>query len=244
MKKSSALVIASLLLMLACPAFGSINIFADPQKGQTVYFDTYPGGAGNSGGPYVGHLSNGNVWDTFCVEADGAVEWFVPGATYNVMSTQVKIATASQNTVTDAAKWLYWMYGTNQSAITGTYNGNVYSYTDGYDNRTSLQEAIWHGVIRKADGRTLTDPPNAEPMSDAAWAWYNTAASAVNNAPEFINYVYVVNPGPAPQGYPGYGEAQSMLYAQTPEPVSIIVWSLIATTSYLGVTVWRRQARK
>jgi hypothetical protein len=250
MKKYILLVVVvGLLLVVACPGYGSI--FANPQAGQTVYFT---GGAGNGGGPFVGHLSNGVTWDTFCVEADGAVEWFVPGATYNVLSTQLSTATASGNTVTAAAKWLYWMYGTDQSAITGIWNGHTYAYDDNsYDDKTSLQEAIWRGVNRLYGGN-LTAPPDAEPMSDAAKAWYQTAYDAVNVAkpPEFLNYVYVVNPGPKPDGYPGHyykdgveyftSESQSMLYA-IPEPASIIVWFLITTVSCLGVTAWRRQAR-
>jgi hypothetical protein len=137
------------------------------------------------------------------------------------------------------------MYGTNQSNIQGTIvtlTGTVtYKYDDSIKaDRTSLQEAIWHGVTLKGGGILST------PMDDAAWAWYNTASAAVASNPEFLNYVYVLNPGPAPPGYapPGsLGEAQSMLYAQIPEPASLIVWSLIATISYLGVTAWRRQAR-
>ena len=151
--------------------------------------------------------------------------------------------------MTAAAKWLYWMYGTNQSEITG----GGFTYHDTSADRTALQEAIWQGVLTLASpghpSHSLGLPRpgqttgGTEPMTTEAWAWYDTAVAAVASNPEFLNYVYVVNPGPAPDGYYGFGEAQSMLYAHTPEPASIIVWSLIATVSYLGVTIWRRRAR-
>ncbi len=236
MKKITSLmgVMTLLLLVAACPAFGSINIFADPQVNDTVVF--YTMGGGNGGGPFEGHLSGGTVWNTFCVEADGAVEWFVPGAQYTVLNTKLSTATTTGNTVTAAAKWLYWMYGTNPSAITGKVGQTQYTYDDSDLSKTYLQEAIWHGVTRLIGG-TLTDPPDAEPLSSIASAWYDTAANAVASNPEFLNYVYVVNPG-----YYGTSQSQSMLYAYIPEPASVIIWSLIASGSMLGVLrIWRRR---
>jgi hypothetical protein len=234
MKKITSLLgITSVLLLVAvCPAFGSI--FANPQVGESVVF--YTMGGGNGGGPFEGHLGSGTVWNTFCVEADGALEWFVPGATYNVLNTKVSTATSTGNTVTAEAKWLYWMYGTNWNAITGQIGSTTYTYNNDVASKTSLQEAIWHGVNRLIGG-TLTDPPDAEPYDTVAQLWYDTAHDAIINGDTgMLDYVYVVNPG-----YYGTSQSQSMLYACIPEPASFIIWSLIAGGSMLGVLVLRRR---
>ncbi len=149
MKRVAAILVLfslGLFSLTPCPALGSVNIFANPQVGEQVVFT---GGNGvNDGGPFLGTLSDGSTWSTFCVEADGSVEWFVPGAQYNVLSTNAVTATASGNTVTNEAKWLYWQYGTNPSAITAVVDGVVHTYDDSNLAKAELQEAIWKGVDR------------------------------------------------------------------------------------------------
>jgi hypothetical protein len=236
MKKITTLfmVVATLLFMVVCPAFGSINIFISPHDLDTVSFKASGISGGNSGGPFLGTLNNSSQWYTFCVESDGHVEYFAENVPYKVLNTSLNTATGSGNIVTNAAKWLYWMYGTDWSA----FSVGGYNYTDTFDDKTSLQLAIWHGV----------ENPTGTPLAISAYntdlqakKWFATATAAVsdpNNLPSFLNAVRVMNPG----YYSGTTQAQSMLYA-IPEPASIIVWSLIATVCWLGVTAWRRRAR-
>lgn len=240
MRKFTVLLVVVFLCVATLPAFGAINIFANPQVGDTVYFSTENAGD-NSGGPFTGHLGSVN-WSTFCVEADGCDEYFSPNTLYTVLNTSAAKATGTGNFVTNAAKWLYWMYGTNQAAITGMIDATTYTYNnDLVDDRTSLQEAIWHGVLQ---GYGNTGQPLSTLMDNAAWAWYDTALAAIGGVGELddpnnpiYGLVRVVNPG----YYSGQTEAQSQLYA-IPEPASLFVWSLfMAGGSCLGMWVWRRR---
>ncbi len=255
MRKITSLISATLIIAATVPALGSVNIFANPEFGQSVVFSSVPGGAGNGGGPFQGKLNNDSstIWNTFCIEAGNPAESesLVLGKTYKVLSTTSSSATATGNIVTDAAKWLYWQYGVNQEAITGTYTyttywwgkktttTTTYTYSDSYKDRTSLQEAIWHGV-QNSEGESL-----GTSMSDAARAWYSTAVAAVAADPDawFLDCVFVLNPGTSSSRCGSSSQAQSVLYANTssvPEPATMVVWSLLGLAALLFSRLRRR----
>jgi hypothetical protein len=227
---------AVLVLMAACPAFGAINIFANPQVGNTVSFTTEHMG-GNNGGPFTGHLGTLS-WDTFCVEADGFQEVFTANVLYKVQTTTLDKAWGTGNVVNNVAKVLYWWWGTNQ--LTG------FDYVN-WSNRTSLQLAIWHGVTNGVKPLADIDHavnPSAYIMDAQSITWYNAAAGYVASHPNDPIYssVRVVNPVTLGWNKGDYdtGQVQSMLYA-IPEPVSILVWSLIVGAGVLGIVITRRK---
>jgi hypothetical protein len=237
MQKLIALFVVVFLCVATLPALGSI--FANPQVNNIVWLSTENVG-GNSGGPFTGHLglsypNSGATWDTFCVEADGSLEYFAPNTNYTVLNTSANTATGTGNYVTNAAKWLYWMYGTNQLA----------NYTNSYNDKTSLQEAIWHGVL----GGGINGSSLNMTFDTTAQTWFAAAVTATGETWSGnkltlegttwadADLVRVMNPG----YYSGITEAQSQLYA-IPEPASLIVWSLfMAGGSWLGMRVWRRR---
>jgi hypothetical protein len=230
MKKIYLLAVIASLLLFTGPAFGSIDIWANAQVGDTVVLTQLSGYSNpDNGGPFYGTLGNGDTWYTFCVEADGGTEYFVPGTTYNVLNTSPNTATGTGNIVTNAAKWLYYMYGTNWAAIDDG-SGNVYNDTT--QDRIDLQRAIWHGVTL-SDSTILTTP-----MDAIALGWYNTALAAVTSGADisYLSAIRVLNPGY--YNYPT--EAQSVLYA-IPEPLSIIAWSLLGLS--VGLTYWFRRRK-
>ncbi|MFZ1932255.1 MAG: hypothetical protein WCB27_04445 [Thermoguttaceae bacterium] len=222
-----------------------------PTYNQAVVFqEAYSGDASFDGalygppdsGPY--NAPSGppvQQWTTFCVEADGHVEYFVPGDTYWVKSITSDTATGTGNLVTNEAKWLYWTFGTNPSSIV--------DYADTQQGNLDLQEAIWEGVQNPV-GTALSDPAQgdlATPLDANASAMWNQAHAAVQAAPNgpWVEGVQILNIYPD-YGYPGYpydsGEGQSMLFA-VPEPATMIVWSLLGVASWLGTRVWRQGRR-
>jgi hypothetical protein len=250
MKKYTTLsmVLASLLLVVTFPAFGSINIYLNPTVGDTVSFSGhgsavfYYNGGGYYGGPFTGTLNNTTNWSTFCVEADGGEELINLGTSYTVLNLDPHIALKSNNYVSDVTKLLYWEYGHNALPAT------VPSW-----NVNDLQLAIWHGVWMGGNSNNpLIMYSNAACTVDAylndpaALALYGAASGLLNSSNAAVkalaqseaDSIWVLNPGIKGQST----QNQSQLY-EIPEPASIIVWSLIATVSCLGVTVWRRRAR-
>ena len=102
--------ISCLVLMLAVvPAQASIDISLDNDPtGQDVVFQNGPYGGGSNHG-FTGTI-NGDTWQAFCVEAGNDVEYITLGTTYRVESTTLTNATATNNFVTDKAKWVYYAF--------------------------------------------------------------------------------------------------------------------------------------
>lgn len=253
MRKFSLLSVAVLLCAAASQvAFGSISAhYADPVPGiDKVMFTTSDEGmAANRGGPFIGTLygSDGvtvkDVWKTFCVEADGAMETFSPGTRYNVLGTDLHVATATGNYVTDAAKWLYYQSLHNPSALAGYVPGTLAS-------DTLLQEAIWHGVVKISGGGSLLGSDYNLYTGSLAETWFGAAAQATTGLASGwtvsdlvighqwadADMVWVINPGASASS-----QSQSMLY-ETPEPATLVVWSVLGVGGWLGIRMRRRRS--
>lgn len=242
--------------LLSASALGSIDIGLNPLPvaGDFVKFD---GGAfrQGSGGPFLGTLAttgpglatSTNKWFTFCVEADGGSETIGLGSTYRVASTSQYVATATQNTVTNAAKYLYYAYG--HDLLTSMLG----SYVNTAAMNEQVQIAIWSLVVKTngaADPNDYTDTYTgasetywlnvgnlsaaASTLRAAAITALTTDANAAANL-ALAARIRVINPDST---FPPAGEqAQSMLY-EVPEATTILVWSVLGL---IGVIGGRRQ---
>lgn len=171
-----------------------------------------------------------DVWQTFCVEAGhGSSEDITLGVTYEVMSTDLHIASDTGDYVTDAAKWLYYQSLHNSSALAGYVPGNIVS--DSY-----LQEAIWHGVPKS------NNPPLDTPFAGVAVTWFNAAAFATAGG-SWANANQVRGLNPARSTCKGTQPGQSQLYevsstTSVPEP-STFVLSVVAVIGRLVLRIGR-----
>ena len=186
----------TLIFSIACPAFAELTHLANPQPGDMIVLNYTSEGAGSySGGPFLATVTHADnttdIWKTFCVEADGGEEDFYPGTTYQVWSTDLHVAAATGNYVTDAAKWLYYQSLHDSDALPSYVPDDISS--DSY-----LQEAIWHGVLLSG-----TNTPLNMPYEGPAVTWYELAAAAVAAGWADADLVRVVNP--ADLGYSGTG---------------------------------------
>jgi hypothetical protein len=247
---AALLVAAGLLFVATGPATASVNIYLNPVVGNTASFAGgagwsaqafyYAGGGPYYGGPFIGTLNTGASWTTFCVEADGGDERISLGPTYWVSNLDSHVAIATQNYVTDEAKWLYWQYGNGLLPATLA-NNEGWTVND-------LQVAIWHGVWAHGVVGTsleMTLAGGGSAYGTAAQDLYGlahdalTTGSGVAQAGAEANSVYVLSP--ADGGVNGT-QVQSMLYA-IPEPATIVVWSLLGAGTWLGMRVSRRGRR-
>jgi hypothetical protein len=226
-KTSILLVIAGFWMTSSSPALAEITHCANPLvvglNGEHIQLNFTSEGAGwNSGGPFTATLYHADntkdVWQTFCVEAGpGGDEEFSPGQTYKVWKTDLHVATATMNYVTDAAKWLYYESLHNPSLLAGYVPGDITS--DSY-----LQEAIWHGVLK------VDNTPLSTPFSGNAVTWFNAAAAATAGGIwADANSVRVISP--AVLEYTSTGDqAQSQLYevctVPVPEPFTPISFAI------------------
>ena len=229
MQKMSLLsAVVGLLFLVAGRALGDfVSHYANPQVGEQIILNYTTEGAGwNSGGPFTATLFHANntqdVWTTFCVEAGQSDEDFNPGQTYQVLSTNLNVASDTGNYVTDAAKWLYYQSLHDPSLLVGYIPGDINSDSE-------LQEAIWHGVL--AGG--VSGSPLDTNYDATAQTWFNAAAAAtVGGAWADANLVRVINP--AALDYSGGPQAQSQLYETVPypdpvpEPSTIVLLGIIA----------------
>ena len=249
MKYYGALAFAACLL-LAQPVRAAIDIQVQALVGNTVKFSDTANRATNGGGPFLGNIA-GDTWRTFCVEADGGSENVSLGATYYVVGTSPNTATATGNTITEAAKFLYYAYG--HDLLTLGNSGAAYSDTS--TNNNSLQQAIWSLVVKMSAGNGINDYSDSYTgvtetywlqvgaLSADAATWRSFAIAAVTGANATANLaladrIRVINPDDT---YPASGaQAQSMLYEIVPEPASIVVWSLLAGGA-AGLSVVKRR---
>jgi hypothetical protein len=264
MRQLSLLLVFVGVCLAAGSAFGSLTHYAEPVPASQVVEFNYPtssDGQGvaqgsTDGGPFTAQLydagtglASGADWTTFCVEAGNHVEYFVPGTQYTFRITSGN-ATASGNLLTEKAKWLYYESLHNPGDL--TYHGAAYTPTSQADN-DALQEAIWHAVENPA-GVPLQDVTD----DDQAMVYYNEALSAVGlssaegGSGELLGAwddVEMINPYPAPAGYTETGEAQTMLFEDTayenpvPEPVSLIVWSVLGAAGMVAIRRRRSAGR-
>jgi hypothetical protein len=227
-------------------AHGAIQIAIDPVPGDNVVFADTPGRVGN-GGPFLGTLNGSSQWYTFCVEADGGEENLSFGTPYKVVGTSDFTATATGNTVTNAAKFLYYAYGHDLlTTLLGTYTNT------GVDNG-SVQDAIWSLTVKTSAGLGPNDYTNA--YSNATNYWLNIGtlsadASALRaaailavttdaNAATFLAdaaRIQVLNPADTFPPAPGE-QRQSVLY-EVPEAATIAIWSGLGV---IGLVVARRR---
>ncbi|MGO9109872.1 MAG: hypothetical protein ACLP9L_11620 [Thermoguttaceae bacterium] len=205
----------------------------------------------NSGGAFVvtdynlGTRGIGVSWETFCIEAGNADEVFSPGASYILDTTtgvQSNPATMTGNIVTDQAKWVYYQAITNPGKLTG-YNALLTSNFTVAES--ALQLAIWHGELAHGTGGlgslgTPWDPSaplNGTQLQQEEYyanLWFNQAPTTW----AYDSCVGVINPE---TGIDGNRSVQSQLYIAciVPEPVSLIVWSVLGAGA-AGMALRRR----
>ncbi len=248
-------------LLLAQPARAAFDSTINVKVGDTVRFFDSPSlpRAGN-GGPFLGAINApfSNSWAAYCVESGGdlTTEYinFTPNndrtATnyaYKVGSISANIASATNNVVTGAAKYLYY------AAAHGLLNG----HTNDATSNARLQDAIWSLVIRGTVGGPVNSIPNnnfAEVLKVAAGNEdiVGTAANFRKQAVDFFNNnnlaalaaanrIYVVNPVTLNANGDVVANHQSMVF-EVPEPASLVVWSVLAGSA-AGLTVARRKRR-
>jgi len=260
------------LVALVCSAsqsvFGSIDISPSPQPVAGNWVD-FGGGSfrQGSGGPFLGRLASSqaglptstNTWYTFCVETDGGSEEIslgnpnavnyatTLGPDYRVVSTSQYVATATQNTVTNAAKYIYYAYGHDLLA------GMLAGYTNTAAKNELVQKAIWSLVVKTDGSADPNDYSDVYNNSGEAY-WLNigsigsgaagtirelreAAIAAVGNAANLAlaARIQILNPD---NTFPAEGvQLQSMLY-EIPEAATIVVWSMLGL---IGMAAGRRQ---
>jgi hypothetical protein len=211
---------------------------------------------GYLGGPFVatlwsgspGYTTQGSQWTTFCVELSETIS--LNSTKYDVIGHGNQV-TASGNTVSDEARWLYYESRHNPSLLTKA-GGGYYSAAIGQDN-ADLQNAIWFGVD---PGPWPADPlgsnPNLVPWSSLsanAKAWYGLAQAGITVAPavpggEWFT-VLVLNPG---KDNTSGAQNQSCLYENTenavvPEPASLLIWTVVGAGA-AGMALMNRRRRR
>lgn len=234
------------LIAIACcfslshSAIGSIEISPDPTPvaGNWVDFSTTPGRVG-VGGPFLARLastnagvnSSINTWYTFCVEADGSAEYINFGTNYLVESTSEYVASATDNVVTNAAKYLYYAYG--HDLLTSL----LPTYSDTGAHNADVQKAIWSLTVKADDTADPDDysiayntggywlsfslSADASTLRSAAIAAVTGANSAANLA--LASQIRILNPVSVDANGNVVAHNQSMLY-EVPEPLSFAVW--------------------
>ena len=221
------------LLLVACPAFGDVIHYANPSVGEPVVINYSPEGVSpDSGGPFLAALyptaGGTQQWTTFCVEADGHVEYFTPGATYQVYGTDPHVAPFTGNYVTDEAKWLYYQSLHDPAALAGYISADLASDVD-------LQEAIWHGVL----GGGIGGSPLSTPYDATAATWYDAAVTAVTAGWADADSVRVITLTDG-NGSP----AQSQLYETQPSLVPEPSMFILFGTGVVGLLVLVRRKRR
>jgi hypothetical protein len=232
----------ALLMLAAVPASASINISADVRVGNSVTIDYAPQWQAHNpaaGGPF--QMTSGNsVWTTFCVESDGATEYFNPGSTYTILGIDSHVATNTGNYITDAAKWLYYQLGHSPSSVLAISDSS-------FSDLCSLQSAIWFLTNKKPNSTTSASPLPGD-ANHLAVGLDSTAVrlvglaeaqnfSSSSEAKAQADRIWVINPG-----YYGNNEAQSMLFEAVPEPASVAVWASV--TGAVGLMLVRRRRRQ
>jgi hypothetical protein len=265
MRRLSLLLVLAVLFVAVSPSFGAISHYITPIVGDRVSFvDSTlavqgavngPGG----GGPFVGQLFDSTgasltpgLWTTFCVELSESISLTnLNSPTYDVVKVSAAdglfgdTVTASGNIVTEEARWLYYQSLHNPGLLSG------YSAGSGADN-TALQDAIWHAVQNPINTSIFPS------ISGDALTWWTAANTVVTGSPltrPWLN-VQVLNPGKYKRiggvvqtdinGDPIIeAQYQSMLYENslgevTPEPASLIVWSVLSA-GVAGMALIRRR---
>ena len=261
MRRLSLFVVALVAMSVAAGTISAAIVNVDPQIGDGIKFNRL--GAPNGGGPFRALLTPESVvWETYCVE-DGngtASESVSSGVTYTVESVASNPATKSGNFVSDYSKWLYYMAQANPTQLSG------YSNTLAW--KMSLQAAIWHGVYHNYGTLLSPDYQSLTSTAGGLGAYYSAGAIALwTQATNFAlsgvasgsllpssstadmgswvnsSYVNIVNPIDATSK-----SVQSMLYLTpdaheaVPEPVSLIVWSVIGAGA-AGMVLRPRRSR-
>jgi hypothetical protein len=222
-------VVVYTLVLMFVASIASASIVVNPielRNGDTVKYNgqTYAGSTGN-GGPFT--------WSFYSAAASPTPPRATPpafGTLFYTFCTEINQYVPSSTIVvtnlTDAGSLIpsYFidskgLYAFEKWAENSTYhNSPLYS--------AATQVAVWQSRNFAVNSGGLT------------WSNYASEIAALTSG-------WTTSWVPTDQSVIIWTNNQDQIYISSaiPEPASIVVWSLIATVSCLGVTVWRRRAR-
>jgi hypothetical protein len=229
MKIKIGVLLAVIIVGISLPTWAAIDV----QVGDTVKLSGQLYSA-NQGPFKMTNVTGGNNFETFCAEVK---EYFSPGSTYIVAGLSDKNV-ASNNFLTPYAAWVYTKYRTDAVWRSTIDTPTEYNW---------VQNAIWAGMVPGGSGTTpggvgseywkhynqilLMSNTNLANIgiSDAEFALSGWTSGSLGN----VRVANLVTPGR------DHVNSQDQLVL-VPEPMSVIVWSLLGLCVSCGI-YWRKR---
>jgi hypothetical protein len=178
-------------------------------------------------------------FETFCVEVN---EYFHIGNTYSVAGIGVQTIHTG-NYLTPYTAWVYTKYSTD-----ATFRSNVDTGTE----YNLVQKAIWAGMVKNvgdtpgsvgSEYAKYTSTPFANIQIDLGNLGISLANYASSGWSGFGDVKVLNMVGPVPHTTDSQDQLAlipSEGTPQVPEPMSVIVWSLLGLC-FVGTAIWRRR---